>query len=158
MPYNSTDVRTPDPRFMYLGTGVSGTQLTGNVLAIPFPSEGEFETARAVNSARNADNVVVGQMVGRSVDKQSMKWSVLKRETWWRINRWLEANGMFFYCKYFAHNTGKWMIRRFYCGDPKCSPFKIDAATGVPALYRDCSLNVIDVGSSDSVVVSTQPI
>lgn len=140
---------------MYLATGMSNGELSGNILAIPFPSEGTFETSRAVNSARNASNVVVGQMVGRSVDKQSMTWKVLAREKWWEINRWIEAHGMFFYCKYFAHNTGKWMIRRFYCGDPKCSPFKIDPATGVPQVYLDCSINVIDMGDEFSRTVST---
>lgn len=156
--YVPSDVRTPDPRFMYIASSVSNGQLVGDVLAIPFPSDGEFETARAVNSARNADNVVVGQMVGRSVDKQNMKWSVLQCETWWRLNRWLESHGMFFYCKYFAHNTGQWMIRRFYCGDPKCSPFKINAENGVPAFYRDCSVNVIDMGEAYSYIVSSRPV
>lgn len=144
-----------DPRFMYLGTAISNNDISGDVLAISFPSEGPFETERAVNSARNAYNVVVGQMVGRSVDKQNMTWSVLAREKWWEINRWLEAHGMFFYCKYFAHNTGKWMIRRFYAGGPSCVPFKVNAATGQPAFYRDCSLNVIDTGDDTNITVST---
>lgn len=150
-----TDPPRIDSRFIYLGTEVSGNNLTGSVLAIPFPSSGPFETARAVNSARNAENVVIGQMVGRSVDKQSMSWNVLPVQKWWEINRWIEEHGMFFYCKYFAHNTGKWMIRRFYCGDPKCSPFKIDPATGVPQVYLDCSINVIDMGEEFSRTVST---
>ena len=153
-----TDPPRIDSRFIYFGTGVSGNNLTGNTLALPFPSSGPFETSRAVNSGRNANNVVVGQMVGRSVDKQSMTWNVLPVQKWWEINRWIETNGMFFYCKYFSHNVGKWMIRRFYCGDPKCSPFKIDPSTGVPDVYLDCSLNVIDMGESFSRVVSTVPI
>lgn len=150
-----TDPPRIDSRFIYLGTEVSGNNLAGSVLAIPFPSSGPFETARAVNSARNAENVVIGQMVGRPVDKQSMSWNVLPVQKWWEINRWIEEHGMFFYCKYFAHNTGKWMIRRFYCGDPKCSPFKIDPATGVPQVYLDCSINVIDMGEEFSRTVST---
>lgn len=147
-----------DPRFMYWGSGISNGDLSGNTIAISFPSDGAFQTQRAVNSARNAYNVVVGQMVGRSVDKQNMTWSVLPREQWWRINRWLEANGMFFYCKYFSHNVGKWMIRRFYCGDITCDPYKIDAVTGIPAVYRNCTVNVIDMGDDTSVTVSTVPI
>ena len=158
MPGSVTQPPSVDPRFIYFGTAVSGNNLSGNTISIPFPSTGTFETARAVNSARNANNVVVGQMVGRSVDKQNMTWSVLPKETWWGINRWIETNGMFFYCKYFAHNTGKWMIRRFYCGDPKCDPFKIDADTGYPAVYLNCTLNVIDMGEDFSRVVSTAPI
>ena len=147
-----------DPRFIYIAPSISGNQLAGDILAIPFPSEGPFETARAVDSARNINNVVVGQMLGRSVDKQSMSWNVLPCQTWWKINRWFETHGMFFYCKYCAHNTGKWMIRRFYCGDPKCSPYKIDANTGVPQVYRNCSVNVIDTGSSTNITLSSQPV
>lgn len=154
----ATQVPDGDPRFIYIGSGVSSGTLVGNVIGVPFPSEGTFETQRAVNAARNASNVVVGQMVGRSADKQNMTWSVLKRENWWRLNRWLESNGMFFYCKYFAHNTGRWMIRRFYCGDVSCDPYKIDADTGVPAFYRNCTLNVIDMGASYSYVVSEETI
>lgn len=150
-----TQAPSYDARFMYLATELSNGELAGNILAIPFPSEGLFETARAVNSARNANNVVVGQMVGRSVDKQSMSWKALAREKWWEINRWIEANGMFFWCKYFAHNYGAWKIRRFYCGDPKCEPFKIDPATGIPEMYINCSINVIDMGEETTVTVST---
>lgn len=157
MPINAASPKF-DARFMYISDAISGNDLSGNILAVPFPSDGPFETARAVNAARNANNVVVGQMVGRSVDKQSMTWSVLAREKWWEINRWIEAHGMFFYCKYFSHNTGKWMIRRFYCGDPKCLPFKVNASTGIPAFYRECTLNVIDTGSDTSITVSTVPI
>lgn len=150
-----TDVKTMDPRFLYIGTGVSGGNIAGDVLAVPFPSSGAFESSRAVNSARNINNVVVGQMIGRAVDKQNMSWTVMPCSYWWSINRWLESHGMFFYCKYFAHNVGKWRIRKFYCGDPKCEPYKIDAATGIPAFYRNCSINVIDVGDDETYTLST---
>lgn len=153
-----TDPPRVDPRFLYISPSVSGGELSGDILAVPFPSKATFETARAVDSARNANNVVVGQMVGRAVDKQSMTWNVLPCASWWRINRWLESHGMFFYVKYFAHNTGKWMIRRFYCGNPKCDPFKIDPENGVPDVYTNCSINIIDMGESYSRTVSTVPI
>lgn len=149
---------TIDPRFLYLGTGYSGTELTGSVLAVPFPSEGAFETQRAVDAARNAQNVVIGQMVGRSADKQNMKWNVLPRQKWWEMNRWIEANGMFFWCKYFSHNVGKWMIRRFYVGNISASPAFIDANTGLPAFYLNCTFNVIDTGEETTIVVSSQAV
>lgn len=154
MPYSPTQPPSIDPRFMYIGTDHNTANVTGNTLAIPFPSEGPFQTSRAVNSARNANNVVVGQMVGRSVDKQSMKWSVLPCQKWWEINRWLEANGMFFWVKYFNHNIGYWQIRRFYCGDVTCEPFKINAENGHPAMYRNCSINVIDMGEDTVITIN----
>lgn len=130
-----------DARFMYWG--VTQGDLS---LAVPFPSAAPFETARIVDSARNANGEVVGQMVGRSVDKQSMTFNILPCEKWWEMNRWIEQQGMFFWCHYFSHNFGEWKDRRFYCGDFACEPFKIDADTGIPAFYRNCKINVIDMG------------
>lgn len=135
------DVIRVDARFMYWGMERGDLSLT-----VPFPSSGPFETARIVDSARNANGEVVGQMVGRSVDKQSMSFNVLPCEKWWEMNRWIEKNGMFFWCHYFSHNLGKWQDRRFYCGDFSCEPFKVDANTGIPAFYRNCKINVIDMG------------
>ena len=154
----STQPPNVDPRFLYWGTAVSNNDLSGNTLAVSFPTEGPFQTSRIVNAARNVNGAVVGQMVGRSVDKQNMTWSVLQREQWWKMNRWLETNGMYFYCKYFAHNVGKWLIRRFYVGDVSCDPFKINADTGAPDVYRNCTLNVIDMGEDETIVVSTMPV
>ena len=151
---NRTDPPRVDPRFIYIGTGVTASDVIGSTLAVPFPSEAMFETSRAVNAGRNANNVVVGQMVGRSVDKQNMKWRVLPRETWWKLNRWFEEHGMFFYCKYFAHNVGKWRIRRFYCGDQRCDPYKINPLTGVPDVYLNCTVNIIDMGEDYTQTVS----
>ena len=154
----STQPPKIDPRFIYLGTAISNNDLSGNRIAISFPSEGPFQTSRAVNAARNINGAVVGQMVGRSIDKQNMTWKVLKRELWWSINRFFETNGMYFYCKYFAHNVGKWLIRRFYCGDVSCEPYKINANDGVPDVYLNCTVNVIDMGEDDTIVVSTMPL
>lgn len=133
-----------NPKFMYFGTTKGSLDL-----AIPFPSSGPFETSRAVDSARNALGEVVGQMVGRSVDKQSMTFNVLPCSKWWEMNRWIEANGMFFWCHYFSHNYGTWKDRRFYCGNPSCEPYMVNADTGEPAFYRNCKLNVIDMGESE---------
>ena len=136
-----------DPRFMYWGTG---SDVEENFdIEVPFPSSGPFETSRAVDSARNARGEVVGQMVGRSVDKQSMTFNVLSCEKWWEMNNWIETHGMFFWCYYFSHNLGVWKTRRFYCGNPSCEPYMIDAATGKPAFDRNCKLNVIDMGEID---------
>lgn len=133
-----------DTGFMYFGTGPANFSLE-----IPYPSvDGAlFQTARSVDAARNANNVVVGQMVGRSVDKQNMKWNRIDTETWWKMNRWLEANGMFFWCRYFAHSTGEWRVRRFYVGDISCEPVDVDAASGKAAYYKNASFNIIDTGA-----------
>ena len=132
-----------DPRFMYWAKAKGGT-----TVAIPFPSfdSGVFEVSRAVSSGRNANGAVVGQMVWRSVSKQNMSWTVLPNTKWWEMNQFVESNGMFFWCHYFDHSTGVWRDRKFYCGDFSCQPFGVNPSTGVPQFYRNCSVNVIDMG------------
>ena len=117
-------------------------------MAVPFPSyqSAPFETSRMVDAGRNIDGVVIGQQVGRSIDKQSMKWTVLPTEKWWEMNRFIEDNGLFFWCHYFSHGFGRWMDRKFYCGDFSCQPALVNPDTGIPEYYRDCSVNVIDTG------------
>ncbi|MEG0473156.1 MAG: hypothetical protein RR588_12555 [Solibacillus sp.] len=131
--------------FIWLGTSPDNM-----VLQIPMPTTDNalFESVRLVDAARNADGVVVGQQIGRTVDKQSMGWSVIKPELWWEINRFVENNGMFFWCKYFNHNLGMWQTKRFYCGDPSCTPFMVDNDTGIPKYYKDAKFNVIAVGDA----------
>lgn len=132
-----------DARFMYWGAAKGATDV-----AIPFPSVGgaAFLTSRNVDAGRNANGVVVGQMVGRPVDKQEMSWAALPCEKWWEMNRWITDNGMFFWCHYFNHNLGRWMDRRFYCGDFSCMPALVNPQTGIPDRYEKCSVNVIDMG------------
>ena len=115
---------------------------------VPYPDEGKapFETSRMADSARNANGEVVGRMVGRSVHKQSLAWSVMPAEKWWEMNRWFEQGHFTFYCHYFNHNFGQWETRLFYLGDVKTNPFVVSTETGEPRFYRDASFNVIDCG------------
>lgn len=147
-----------NPRFMYFGTGIANNDLSGDVLAVPFPSSGSFLDETPVRSGRNITGELVGQKISRSMDKQEMTWSVLDREIWWKINRWRTEKDFVVWCKYFAHTVGEWRIRKFYFGNPSCTPFMVDANTGVPACYLDCKLNVIDAGSPTTIVVSRENI
>lgn len=134
-----------DVRFMQIG--VTADNLT---LDIPYPSlgKGAFQTTRMVDAGRNANGEVVGQMVGRSNDKQNMGWAAISCEKWWEINNWFETNGMFFYCRYFNHNTGAWVTRKFYAGDIQVEPRNLDPTTQIPrdGVYHNASFNVIDCG------------
>ena len=142
-----------DPRFIYFGrTEYAARHHTGGdpdnmpYVCVPFPSSGPFETAVNVDSARNQNGEMVGQEVGRPIDKQSMTFNVIKREKWHEINRWIRANGIKFWCYFYNHNHGGWECKRFYCGNRSCEPYMINPATGVPAFYRNAKINVIDMG------------
>lgn len=142
---NLSGLLNEDGRFMQIGT--SPSNLT---LQIPYPTIGKgiFQTSRMVDAGRNASGAVIGQMVGRSIDKQNMGWNVISCEKWWEINQFLEANGLFFYCRYFNHNLGEWKVRKFYAGDPQVEPRNLDPETQIPrdGVYYNATLNVIDCG------------
>ncbi|MFZ2538558.1 MAG: hypothetical protein WAX04_06610 [Oscillospiraceae bacterium] len=132
-----------DCNFMQIGITLNDLSVS-----IPFPSNGKgaFETIRYVESVKNANGTLVSQQIGRSVDKQNLSWSVMDATLWWKINNFIETNGMAFYCRYFSHNLGRWNVRKFTCSDFQCEPYQIDVKTGVPEFYVNCSFNVIDTG------------
>ena len=133
-----------------------GKTKTDFSLSVPYPSDGMFESATTVRTQESASGEIIGQVVGRTRDKQSMAWNVMDREKWWEINNWIEAGlkndaSFSFYCKYFNFNLGRWMIRQFYPGNRKCLPFGVNsdpssAQFGMPKFLRNCSMNIIDCG------------
>ena len=140
--------------YIEIGTSFSNGVLE-NVLSLPVPIELPSSDEFIVDAGRNVDGAMLIEQIGRTQYTTQIKFARLKNTKWWEINRWIEANGMFFWCKYFAHNYGVWRIRRFYCGDPKCEPFKINPDTGIPEMYINCSINVIDMGEETTVTIST---
>lgn len=133
----------PPRTFMYWGTSADS-----QTFAVPYPAydSSVFETQRLVDSMRNNYGEVVATQVGRSSDKQNMSWKVLSPSVWWEMNNFLEANGMFFWCRYFSFNTGTWKVRQFYVGDISAQPFMVSETTHRPKYMRECNMNVIDMG------------
>ncbi len=139
----------PDEQYAYLYLGDS-PDVTAQSCAVkvPYPTVGSaaFETARMVDAARNANGEMVGRMVGRSSDKQTLGWKRIACRDWWAMHRWFEAGHFTFYCRYFDHNTGVWRTRLFYLGDVRANPVRVDEITGAPAWYEDAAFSVIDCG------------
>lgn len=133
--------------YLYLGATAEVSR-QNYAVAVPYPTVGSatFETARMVDAARNANGEMVGRLVGRSSDKQSLGWQRISCEDWWALHRWFEQGHFTFYCHYFDHNTGQWRTRLFYLGDVRANPVHVDEATGIPAYYEDAAFNVIDCG------------
>lgn len=131
--------------FIYLGETAENT-----TLPIPAPTSAPFESEWAFDGARNANNVLRGQFVGRQIDKQNMTWGLIKKEDWWALNQFRLENKNIFWCKYFDHNIGVWRTRRFYSGNPKVDLRRIDKETGEPfTYYYNASLNIVDTGEGD---------
>ena len=103
-------------------------------------------TATMVDSARNANGVMVGQKVGRDVAKlDSLVWPHLTAEQWSEILQ--EMENFFVEVEYPDMVTNSWQTRTFYCGDRTAKVYKLDPDTGLPSEYLECKCNLIDTGA-----------
>lgn len=115
--------------------------------AYPQPRRGlEVIAATIVDSARNANGVVVGQKVGRDQQKlNSLQWAYLDAATWSAILKEFD-NGFFATVSYPDMVNNTWTTRKMYPGDRSAKPFHLDPSTGLPLDYIECKVNLIDVG------------
>ena len=103
-------------------------------------------TATMVDSARNANGVMVGQKVGRDVAKlDSLVGPHLTAEQWSEILQ--EMENFFVEVEYPDMVTNSWQTRTFYCGDRTAKVYKLDPDTGLPSEYLECKCNLIDTGA-----------
>ena len=111
---------------------------------IPYPAndltQGLYTT---VDQARNANNVMVGQKVGRDQYKlDNLYWRILNDEDW---NYILSiADDFKFKVKFYAMGKG-WITITMYAGDRTAKPLTFNS-DGSVAVWQECKMNVIDVG------------
>ena len=115
--------------------------------AYPQPRRGlEVQTATIVDSARNANGVVVGQKVGRDQQKlNALQWAYMDAATWSALLKEFD-NGFFVTVTYPDMVNNTWTTRKMYPGDRSAKPFHLNEATGLPLDYIECKVNLIDVG------------
>lgn len=115
--------------------------------AYPQPRRGlEIIAATIVDSARNANGVVVGQKVGRDQQKlNSLQWAYLDAATWSAILKEFDG-GFFVTVSYPDMVNNTWTTRKMYPGDRSAKPFHLNPSTGLPLDYIECKVNLIDVG------------
>ena len=101
--------------------------ITINGTKFPQPRRGlELLSATIVDSARNANGVVVGQKVGRDQQKlNNLFWGYLTAEQWSAMLQIFDKN-------FFVTVTA--------------TPYHLDPNTGLPADYINCKVNIIDCG------------
>lgn len=114
---------------------------------IPYPKRGlSIDTMTIVDSARNANGVVVGQKIGRDQSKlNSLEWPYLSAADWQSILQLFEPN-FYVFVQYPDPVTGAFIVRRMYPGDRSAEPFMVDTSTGLPKSYVNCKVNLIDCG------------
>jgi len=115
---------------------------------IPQPRRGlNLLNATIVDSARNADGVVVGQVVGRDQQKiNGLEWGYLTAEQWSSILK--EFENFYVEVSYPVMVNNTWTTRKMYPGDRTAEPFHMDEETGLPKDYIDCKVHLIDVGEA----------
>lgn len=112
---------------------------------VPYPKRGlSISVATLVDSARNADGVVVGQVIGRNQYKlDALEWPWLTAFQWSQI---LKAFDSFYVnVKFPDPVSGQWKTLKMYPGDRSGEPYWV-GEEGFPTHYRNCKVNIIDVG------------
>ena len=112
----------------------------------PCPRRGlEMMVATIVDSARNANAVVVGQVVGREQQKlNNLEWAYLTAEQWSAILK--EFSNFYVTVSYPDMVNNTWTTRKMYPGDRTAEPFHLDPVTLLPIDYIYCKVNLIDCG------------
>lgn len=112
----------------------------------PCPRRGlNLMVATIVNSARNANAVMVGQKIGRDQQKiNSLEWAYLTAEQWSSLLK--EFSNFYVSVSYPDMVNNRWTTRKMYPGDRTAQPFHLDPVTQLPLDYINCKVNLIDVG------------
>ncbi len=117
-----------------------------NGVDFPCPRVGfGYTITTTVNAGRNANNEVVGQVVGRDLFKLGpMEWSALEPEVWQKM---LKAVEPFYVPVTFEdYRTGEPITIIMYPGDRTAEPLFADKNTHKVTKYRNCKFNLIDTG------------
>lgn len=113
---------------------------------IPSPKRGVRPTVTTVvDSARNANGVVIAQRVGRDQYKiDSLEWSWLSAQEWSTILALLQP--FFVHITFTDPVTNAFRTLLMYPGDRTAEPYWVDD-NGQPTYYRNCKVNFIDTGA-----------
>jgi hypothetical protein len=114
-----------------------------NGVAVPAPDAGfTISEGVLVDGARNANGVVVGQVIGRPNWKiEDLQWSHLTPEQWGELREALKP----FYVKVtFTGDDNKRHTVTMYPGDKKAKPLGV--ANLKYKAFTECKFNLIDCG------------
>lgn len=115
--------------------------------ALPEPSTYSATTSTAVDSARNADGVMVGAVIRDDIGKISMTWNFITVEKWAKmLSLFSTANGGSFTnsVTFFCQDSGTWETRTMYVNDRQANVFLRNADGSIKG-YTQASLNLIEV-------------
>jgi len=113
----------------------------------PDPSEYDANTATIVDSARNTEGVMVGNVIREDVAKVSMSWRFITVSNWANILKKFDSQygGSFTQnVTFFNQVTGTWETRKMYISDRSAKIFKRDENGDIIG-YTGARLSLIEV-------------
>lgn len=120
--------------------------LNVNGYDFPCPKFGfSYTITTTVSDARNVNNAVIGQRIGRDLIKlDNMEWGGLPPKTWQMMLKAVEP--FFIPVTFEDYRTGKPITITMYPGDRNAKPLFADKETHKVIRYENCSFNLIDAG------------
>ena len=117
-----------------------------NGVKFPPPMRGmQIIHSQTVDAGRNADNAVVGQLVGRKLWKiNNLQWNGLDADTWAEMKAALEP---FYVLVTFTGDDNKRHTIHMYPGDTTGQPLFLDGI--FYKTYATCKFNLVDCGWED---------
>ena len=117
-----------------------------NGVDFPCPRVGfKYTFTTVVDSGRNANNAIVGQVIGRELIKlDSLEWAALSAEKWQKMLQAIEP--FFVPVTIEDYRTGNPITITMYPGDRTAEPLFVDKTTHKVTMYKNCKFNLIDCG------------
>ena len=130
---------------------------SSRTMIFPAPKRGlNYIVSTNVDSGRNANGEVVGQVVGRDIYKlDQMEWAWLPAPVWEAM---LQMFSEFFVnVTFWDFVNGRWITLKMYPGDRSAEPYWLDYGNDTPLYYTNCKLNLIDCGINGDIGTDYTP-
>lgn len=118
---------------------------------LPVPSDYDSDVEDFVDSARNAEGVVVASLIRANVHKVICKWNTLSQSDWTTIATFFDTN-FYFECYFYNTHTGTYTTKTMYVGGRKATMTKkvlsfnnSHEIVASSVYYSNVSLSLIEV-------------
>lgn len=114
----------------------------------PEPSTYSGNTSTLVDSARNAQGVMIGSVIRDDIAKVELSWRYLTVEQWANIQKCFRqsSGGKFInLVTFFDQSVGGWVTKEMYVSDRKSGMWRRDPKTGDVLGWTDCSFSLVEV-------------
>ena len=123
---------------------------SGNYVDLPAPSSYKMTSSTLVNSGRNVNGYVVGDVKRSGVRSLEVSWNFLTQAQFTLIASFFDTN-FYFECKYFDTITGSYQVKDMYVSDRPSDTAQmqvsLDSNGNITAIkgYVNTQLSIIEV-------------